>query len=98
MKVLKKGNGQKGWAKEFKCTNFRNGDSGCGAKLLVEETDVKYTGSKHCYGDNYPDYFYGFVCPECGNVTDFKDSDKVPSRITSKLEKVVSPEIRNKIF
>lgn len=95
MKVLEKGREQKGWAKEFECTAHRNGDEGCGAKLLVEEADIVYTGSKHSYGDTYPDYFYGFVCPECGCVTDVDD---LPSRITNKLEKVVLPHLKHKIF
>jgi len=95
MKVLKKGREQKGWAKEFKCTASGNGEEGCGAKLLVEEADIKYTGSKHCYGDSSPDYFYGFICPDCGGVTDVDD---LPRRIINKIPQVVSDEIRSKIY
>ena len=36
MKVLKKGNGQKGWTKEFTCSGAGNGNGGCGAELLVD--------------------------------------------------------------
>ena len=64
-------------------------------KIIVEEADVVYTGSKHCYGDSSPDYFYGFICPECGSVTDVDD---IPSRIISKIPRVVSGEIRSKIY
>ena len=94
MKVLEKGRKQNGWAKELKCSGFRNGYNGCDALLLVEESDVKYTGSKHSYGDTYPDHFYGFVCPECGTVTDYDD---FPNRITKNIEKVVDPSIKKKI-
>ena len=98
MKVIKKGRKQKGWAKEFKCTNHGNGNCGCGALLLVEENDILYTGSRHSYGDTYPEYYYGFQCPECNSITDFKISDNIPIRITSKLEKIVNPSIKDKIL
>lgn len=94
MKVLEKGNGQKGWAKELKCTAHRNGETGCGAKLLVEEGDIRYTGSKHSYGDNYPTHYYGFVCPECGQITDV---DNLPSLITNKITKKVTKEVKQKL-
>lgn len=94
MEVLKKGRKQKGWAKKLKCTGHRNGNNGCDALLLVEESDVKYTGSKHSYGDTYPEYFYGYVCPECGTVSDW---DEFPNRITKNINKMVDPSIKNKI-
>jgi len=40
MKVIQKGRGQKGWAKEFTCTGKGNGDGGCEAVLLVEADDI----------------------------------------------------------
>lgn len=94
MRVIEKGNGQKGWAKELKCTGKGNGENSCGATLLVEESDIYYTGSKQCYGDNYPDYFYGFICPECGCVT---DTNAAPSRVTKKITKTISQKIRKKL-
>jgi hypothetical protein len=97
MKTIKKGREQKGWAKEFECTGNGNGGNGCGAILLVEESDVKYTGSHHSYGDSSPDHYYGFVCQECGCVTDFKNNSDVPSRIINKIERVVDPSIKSKI-
>ena len=30
MKVIQKGDGRKGWAKEYKCTGAGNGNGGCG--------------------------------------------------------------------
>ena len=52
MEVIEKGSGQKGWAKELKCTASWSGDengvSGCDAKLLVEQSDIKYVGRCCC--------------------------------------------------
>lgn len=68
MKVLKKGRRQRGWAKEYSCTGSGNGGGGCGAKLLVEQSDLFRTGS-HCY-DGSSDYYVTFRCPECKVMTD----------------------------
>jgi hypothetical protein len=46
MKVLEKGTGQKTWAKRATCAVSRGG---CGAKLLVEATDI-YRWTHHDYG------------------------------------------------
>jgi hypothetical protein len=71
MKVIKKGRAQKGWAKEKTCTGDGNGDGGCGAVLLVEESDLGRTQSGHY--DGSIDYYVTFVCPECGVWTDVND-------------------------
>jgi hypothetical protein len=68
MKVLKKGRPQKGWAKECSCSGNGNGGGGCGAKLLVDESDLFRTGS-HSY-DGSSEYYVTFKCPECGVLTD----------------------------
>lgn len=74
MKVLEKGDGRKGWAKELKCTGFGNGECGCNALLLVEGRDLYKTCSSDYSGGK--EVFITFKCPECGNETDVKD---VPS-------------------
>jgi len=71
MKVIKKGRKQAGWAKEFDCTGRGNGDGGCGARLLVEKKDLFETTTQ---ARDETDYFVTFKCPECGVLTDLKDS------------------------
>lgn len=75
MKVIQKGDGRKGWAKEFKCTGSGNGNGGCGATLLVEEGDLYRTHS-YDYGGGH-DVFTTFKCPECNQETDVS----VPSSV-----------------
>lgn len=70
MKVVKKGRGQKGWAKEFTCTGAGNGGGGCEAKLLVERGDLFHT--YNCWIDGSEEYYVTFRCPECGVLTDIK--------------------------
>ncbi len=89
MKVLEKGNGQKGWAKELICTatwsGDKNGVTGCNAKLLVESDDVVTVGEK---GGDYTESgrkCFGFICPECNQVTEIEN---LPQSITNKLRKV----------
>ena len=77
MKVISKGDGRKGWAKEFKCTGSGNGGGGCSAILLVEQGDLYKTSSSD-YGGGTENYIT-FRCPECQNQTDVKG---VPSNIT----------------
>lgn len=95
MKVIKKGTGQKGWAKELECTAKDNGDTGCRAILLVEESDIKYTGEK---GGNYLESGYsafGFICPECNQITDIDD---LPRIVTNKIDtNKVSKEIKERL-
>ncbi len=43
MKVIKSGDGRKGWAREETCTGQGNGIDGCGAELLLEENDLYHT-------------------------------------------------------
>lgn len=69
MKVIKKGTGQKGWAKELVCRGYRRNNDGCGAVLLVEQADlfkVYLDGDWTEAGPPSP----AFKCPECGQCTD----------------------------
>ena len=68
MKVIKKGNGAKGWSKKLECTGSGNKGGGCTAILLVTEHDLFQTG-KH-YHDGSSDYYITFKCSECGVLTD----------------------------
>lgn len=77
MKVLRNGDGRKGWAKEYECTGAGNGNGGCGAILLVEEGDLYKTHS-YDYGGGH-DVYTTFKCPQCGNETDVKG---VPSSVS----------------
>jgi hypothetical protein len=77
VKVLEKGRPQKGWAGTLKCTGSGNGGGGCGAKLLVEGTDLYITKSYDYTGDY--DEFITFTCSECGCETDPPYS-KVPPK------------------
>jgi hypothetical protein len=70
MKVLKPGREQKGWATEATCTGYGNDGGGCGALLLVEESDVFKTQSGGGYGGDSPEEFATFRCPECKVLTD----------------------------
>jgi len=69
MKVLEKG---KPPSRNLVCTGRGNGGGGCSAKLEVERSDLFQT-SRHSYGDQYPDYFITFKCPDCGVLTDIDD-------------------------
>lgn len=68
MKVLKPGRPQKEWAKEYKCTGAGNKDGGCGAKLLVEKSDLFYTYASYMGRDEA--WFVTFECPQCKVLTD----------------------------
>lgn len=81
MKIIEKGDGRKGWAIEYRCTDDGNGNGGCGALLLVEERDL-YKTYHYDYGGG-KDVFITFRCPECNNQTDVKD---VPSNINVRSE------------
>lgn len=70
MKVLKKGRQQRGWAKEYLCSGDGNQGGGCGALLLVEQSDLFQTTS-HCRDETT--YYVTFKCPECGVLTDIKE-------------------------
>jgi len=75
MKVIKPGNPQKGWAKEFTCTGNGNQGGGCNAVLLVEQGDVFYTYS-HALHETTE--YHTFQCPECGVRTDIPQSISLP--------------------
>lgn len=80
MKVLKPGREQKGWATEATCTGMGNGNGGCGAVLLVEESDLFQT-SRLSYGDQFPEYFATFECVACGVLTDLDNYPKRASEL-----------------
>jgi hypothetical protein len=82
MRVIKRGSGQTGWAKEKKCTGKGNGDGGCGAVLLVEEGDLFVTES-HCHIETTR--YITFKCAECGILTDFDNDHEVPDRLWRNL-------------
>jgi len=71
MKVLAKGNGCKSWSKKVTCTGKGNQGGGCGAKLLVERTDLFHTYHSSYDGDT--DTYTTFVCPECKVLTDIDE-------------------------
>lgn len=54
------------------CTGAGNGGGGCGAKLLVEASDLYKTASSHYDGST--DHYTTFKCPECSVETDISDS------------------------
>jgi hypothetical protein len=82
MKVLKPGDGRKGWSTRRTCTGNGNGGGGCGAKLLVEEGDLYQTSSSHYDGST--DYYITFRCPQCRVETDLPDG-VVPSSIVARI-------------
>ena len=82
MKLIKKGTGQKGWAKEYSCTGIGNGGGGCTALLLVEQPDLYYTYHS-CY-DGSTDKFVTFTCSQCGIETDIED---MPSNLNIRDKK-----------
>jgi len=71
MKVLAKGRPQKGWSREYTCTGSGNGGGGCGAKLLVEFSDLYMTYSS-CMGES--ETHVTFRCMECTVQTDISYS------------------------
>ncbi len=81
MKVIAKGRPQKGWAVEVACTGKGNGNGGCGARLLVDESDVFET-QQNCRDET--DYFTTFRCVECGVLTDL---DGVPAHVRETARK-----------
>ena len=79
MKVLKPGRAQKGWSTETTCTGRGNGGGGCGAKLLVEETDLFRTQSS-ALGETE-----SYVTFECAACTVWTDIENVPHHVASRL-------------
>ena len=66
MKVLEEGNWKNPWSGEYVCC-----EKSCGAKLLVEEADVKPV--------DYASDFY-FVCSVCGHKNNVKVNE-LPMRV-----------------
>lgn len=93
METVKKGRKQGGWAKKFKCTGGGNEGGGCGAVLLVSQTDL-YETSRTSQGDA-TEYFLTFCCPECGVETDVEGVSVEPlgKRPSEKARKAIA---RNK--
>lgn len=90
MKVIKKGTGQKSWAKEYTCTGNGNKGGGCGAVLLVEATDLYHT--HHTDYSGHSDTYTTFRCPECRVETDIPSSDfpstlNIPNSERSKIDR-----------
>ena len=75
MKVIKAGKNPDihEWSAEFECTGYGNGGKGCGAVLLVTESDLYRTASSHYDGSN--ESYITFMCPQCGVETDVTRSD-----------------------
>jgi len=84
VKVLEKGRDQKAWAKEALCTGHGNGNGGCGAKLLVEATDL-YKTFRSCRDET--ETFTTFTCPICQVETDIT----VPWNIAKGLQPKPKP-------
>ncbi len=86
MKVLKKGREQKSWATTEKCSGRGNGNGGCGAKLLVEKTDLYQTCSSHYDGST--ENYTTFTCPICSVETDVDSKTNIPfySELPTKKE------------
>lgn len=80
MKVLEPGRAQTGWATEALCTGAGNGGGGCGAKLLVDQSDL-YTTAHHSY-DGSSEHYVTFKCVSCGSET---DQQNVPYSVRSTL-------------
>lgn len=73
MKVIKPGRAQKGWATEATCTGEGNGNGGCGAVLLVDESDLFKTFTGANYGGDTREPVATFACVSCGVLTDLKN-------------------------
>ena len=79
MRVIAKGREQKGWTVGAQCTGGGNGGGGCGAQLLVEESDLYQTQSQALHETTY---HVTFKCVDCGVETDLHN---VPHHIQRKL-------------
>ncbi len=89
MKVLEKGRPQKGWAAEFVCTGKGNGNGGCNAKLLVEQTDL-FKQFSHARDETTT--YLSFQCCECGSKTDIWNGESgKPCPISRKIMDQTQP-------
>ena len=84
MKVLKSGSPKKSWSLKTKCTGHGNGREGCGAKLELEKSDLRYFAEQEFPWRIQPAAVV-FKCPECGVTTDIPKSTW-PNRITDLKE------------
>lgn len=76
MQVLSKGT-VLDWSVETLCTGF--GYDGCGAKLLVDQSDL-HTARTMSFGDDLGSEYVYFVCPVCGVETRV-ESRTVPAAV-----------------
>lgn len=82
IQIIKAGRQQTGWAGECVCTGKGYGGGGCGATLLVDESDLKHTSTG--YGGDIK-HFIWFKCPACGLVTDIEVPHSVMKRVEDKV-------------
>lgn len=66
------------WEIEKKCTGYGFKEKGCGARLLISESDIITEIS------GFQDIYFSFKCPCCGSFTDIPESD-IDSRVRKKL-------------
>ncbi len=85
MKILKPGNGQKGWSIKVKCTGHGNGGGGCGATLRVEQADLMRTHSS-AMGES--SYHATFECVSCKVLTDLDEG--IPANVWAAMPDVPS--------
>lgn len=73
MKVIQSGDQRgKGWKRQYICSGKGNDCEGCGAVLLVEQSDLFHTTSG---ARDEVEYHATFCCPECGAYTDIPSRD-----------------------
>lgn len=84
MKVIKPGREQRGWSTEQVCTGKGNGNGGCGATLLVEQSDLYLTES---HARDETTTYVTFRCSACGVETDLGDTWRVPDTVMRGLKK-----------
>ena len=72
---------QSKWTAAIECTGKGNGASGCGSKLKIDKTDIRYYKGKS--GDPSVDgtFFYApeaavIRCPVCGVLTDLDENQR----------------------
>lgn len=80
MEVIKKGKRRKKahWLKRYKChgkeADLMTRNSGCGAILLVSQSDLYWTSRminvRSVVGEDEMENFATFCCPECGEETE----------------------------
>ena len=81
MEIIKPGNPQKGWTKEFACTGDGNGGGGCGAILRISVGDLFHT-YRHCRDET--DIYTTFCCIQCGVETDITCPSNISDQVRDK--------------